>query len=894
MTKTNNLEKTGKSLAAKAALIMGTFGLFAGLNGAMAQCPTPTITPSGAIDLCTGGSVTLTAQAGVAYTWSNGATTQSIVVSNAGSYSVTVNDGAGCIETSLSVAVTKNTSAPGAVATLNGVTKACPGESINYSVNPPNRAAYYTWTLPAGATIAGQSVYTTYSTSVTIDYSAGFVASGAVQVYASNGCGNGGTLSKTITRNNPSTPASITGTTSTCENATYTFSTTAVSGITNYQWSAPAGSVITNQGANQVDITFPAGYIAGTVAVVNQNNCGSSAPRALNTRSVVSKPDDITGPISGLCGSTQTFSVPAVSGATSYTWTAPAGCSITAGQGTNNVSIFFNSNLNNGYVRVVANNNCGASGESKLRVDGEVTITGNPVDAEICDGTGTTFTVVSPGLGINYQWRKNGVNLSDNATYSGTNSATLTVSNALVTDAGAYDCIVSNNCSDPITSQAAALMVRTIPSAPGVVTGDAVACPGYAGIAYSIAPVAGADSYSWTGYNGASISGGQGSTSALVDFGASVTSGYTIDVRAVNMCGASDSSLAWVRRTISTPQFAIAPVSACAGTNGVSFEVLDVTGATSYNWLAPAGASINGGQGTKAASIDFGPGFVSGQVCVTAANLCGSTEPRCKNVVGIPGTPGAIGGQGTNVCNSTQVYAINSVYGANLYTWTVPAGATITSGQGTNSVTVDFGPTFVTGSIGVIAKNNCGDSPMRSRTIQAFPSKPTVMYGNAAACANSSGNVYSIDPLPGATSYQWTLPAGATITSGAGTNAITVSFAGTDGLISARGVNACGAGFAGSLRVTFGCRTQGVAATTAEIYPNPAKDRVIITHDKNVSGNVTIEVMDMTGRTLITSQVNVASDNNRSELDVTALTPGVYVIQIASAQGKSVNRFVKK
>ncbi|MBL7916265.1 MAG: T9SS type A sorting domain-containing protein [Bacteroidia bacterium] len=894
MTKTNNLEKVTRTLASKAVLMIGTFGLLASLNGVMAQCPVPTITPSGSVDLCTGGSVTLTASAGSAYNWSNGATTQSIVVSTAGNYVVTVDDGAGCIEASQAMAVSKYTSAPGAVSTLNGVTKACPGDAIANTINPAARAVTYTWTLPAGATINGQGVYTTSSTSVTIDYGAGFVANGNVTVYATNGCGNGISLSKTLSRNNPVTPVSITGTTATCENTTYTFSTPVVATINNYQWSAPLGSIITNNGSNQVDITFPAGYVSGAVQVVNQNNCGSSNARSLTTRSVLSKPDDISGPISGLCGSTQTFTIPAMAGATSYTWEAPVGCTITGGQGTTSCDIFFNSNLNNGYVKVAANNACGSSGQSKLRVDGEVTITADPVDAEICDGTGTTFTVVSPGLGISYQWRKNGVPLSDNATYSGTSTATLTVSNAIVADAGAYDCIVSNNCSDPITSGAAALLVKTIPAAPGVITGIDVACPGFVGQAFSIAPVAGADSYTWTGYNGASVSNGQGSSNVEIDFGASVTSGYNIDVRAVNACGISDSTKKWVRRTISVPLFTTLPVTACAGSTNVDFEVGQVGGADSYTWIAPANATITGGQGTKAVTIDFNGQFTSGDICVFATNICGSTEPRCEPIISIPDMPGAISGQTFNVCNSTQTYSINPVLGANLYTWSVPAGVTINSGQGTNSVNVTFDPSYVSGSIGVIAKNNCGDSPMKSRLIQAFPAKPAAVLGASTACANSHGNVYSVAAIPGATSYQWVVPVGATITSGASTNSIEVDFGTTDGIISARAVNACGAGFSTNLRVTFNCRTQGSSSVKAELYPNPAKDRVIISHDSNVSGKATIEVRDLTGRSMITKEVMIDQESGRSEIDVTELSSGIYLVEITSAQGKSVNRFVKK
>jgi len=70
--------------------------------------PAPVITPSySPINLCPGTVDTLDAGAGYAtYLWSNGATTQSIVVSAAGSYSVTVTYATGCSGTSAPVSVT--------------------------------------------------------------------------------------------------------------------------------------------------------------------------------------------------------------------------------------------------------------------------------------------------------------------------------------------------------------------------------------------------------------------------------------------------------------------------------------------------------------------------------------------------------------------------------------------------------------------------------------------------------------------------------------------------------------------------------------------------------------------------------------------------------------------
>jgi len=66
----------------------------------------PTIRPPGPVALFPGQSVTLTASPGVSWVWSpTGATTQSITVNTAGTYSVTVTDGNGCDATSTGVIV---------------------------------------------------------------------------------------------------------------------------------------------------------------------------------------------------------------------------------------------------------------------------------------------------------------------------------------------------------------------------------------------------------------------------------------------------------------------------------------------------------------------------------------------------------------------------------------------------------------------------------------------------------------------------------------------------------------------------------------------------------------------------------------------------------------------
>ena len=76
---------------------------------------------------------------------------------------------------------------------------------------------------------------------------------------------------------------------------------------------------------------------------------------------------------------------------------------------------------------------------------------------------------------------------------------------------------------------------------------------------------------------------------------------------------------------------------------------------------------------------------------------------------GAPATPGAITGATTVNGNQTGVsYSISAVAGAASYNWTVPSGASITGGQGSTSITVNFGTS--SGNVCVTASNSCGTS----------------------------------------------------------------------------------------------------------------------------------------------------------------------------------------
>ena len=169
-----------------------------------------------------------------------------------------------------------------------------------------------------------------------------------------------------------------------------------------------------------------------------------------------------------------------------------------------------------------------------------------------------------------------------------------------------------------------------------------------------------------------------------------------------------------------------------------------------------------------------------------------------------PNAPTEIFGDSV-VCENAAniVYSINPVIGATGYTWTAPPGAVISSGQGSTSVTIDFGNQ--SGVVSVTANDSCGSSPATTVaiTIESQLSAPASINGPAAVCEFETLVTYSADSVAGSISYLWNVPTGTTIISGQGTNNIVVNFGNTAGNISVQAVNSCGTSAATSIPVNL-------------------------------------------------------------------------------------------
>ena len=161
-----------------------------------------------------------------------------------------------------------------------------------------------------------------------------------------------------------------------------------------------------------------------------------------------------------------------------------------------------------------------------------------------------------------------------------------------------------------------------------------------------------------------------------------------------------------------------------------------------------------------------------------------------------PVAPGPISGP-VSVCKNQLgvAYSVPAVPGVLGYKWSVPANATIASGQGTNSITVNFGNYYTGGFIGVYDSTGCGNSPVALKNapvITAKPAKP-VITGPSTVCG--AGQVTYCATSTNATSFNWVVDQGLSILAGQGTSCITVSVPANyngNGKVKVRGVNCKG------------------------------------------------------------------------------------------------------
>ncbi len=76
------------------------------------------------------------------------------------------------------------------------------------------------------------------------------------------------------------------------------------------------------------------------------------------------------------------------------------------------------------------------------------------------------------------------------------------------------------------------------------------------------------------------------------------------------------------------------------------------------------------------------------------------------------------------------------------------------------------------------------------------------------------------------------------------------------------------------------------------IFPNPSTDIFIITFAKSINENITIEVLDITGKTIKT--ITVKPNTVSTQLDLQGMLQGIYIARISSHEGVVIKKLIKE
>jgi hypothetical protein len=534
-----------------------------------------------------------------------------------------------------------------------------------------------------------------------------------------------------------------------------------------------------------------------TISVRDVTLCVATTTVTISPSTGPSAPAAISGPVGACRNQTAVvFTAAPVTGATSYLWTLPSGA--TGSSTTNSISLAFSSTYNTGNLCVRAVNGCGQSAQTCVSV----------------------------------------------------------------------------------------LALLTVPSTPTAISGGNVNACSNTSKVYSITPVTNATSYLWTAPTNATITSGQGTTSVTVSFGSNFGSSGTIIVRAVNCKGNSGIRTLTVYNKPSIPGLISGTASPVCGGSTMTYSITAVNGATGYNWTVPSGATLNSGQGTTSISVTFPTVFTSGAVTVAATSACGSSSIRTLTVNSGLSAPASVTGQASNLCGGGSfTYTVPAVAGAISYNWTAPLGCSITANTGT-SVTISIPSDFVSGNLCYSVTHACGTSAVRCNTLTAVPGMPAVISGASTVCANSNGNIFSTTQ-EGTHTYTWTVPSNCTITSGQGTNTVSINWGPASGFIYVKANNACGSSvYPRSRSITpVACMQSNVTSegdnnTTSmidvdalkiDVYPNPNTGQFVVTSE--FDGDFVIH--DELGRTVQTFRLS--ADNYR-QMEINDLAAGMYFV----------------
>ncbi|MFZ4522400.1 MAG: T9SS type A sorting domain-containing protein [Bacteroidales bacterium] len=382
-------------------------------------------------------------------------------------------------------------------------------------------------------------------------------------------------------------------------------------------------------------------------------------------------------------------------------------------------------------------------------------VTISPDQNNICEGTPVVFTAIAVNGGTpSYQWQVNG-----NA--AGLNNATF---NYIPSNGDVVGVVMTSGLScvtgNPATSNIVGMQVNPVqPVSVTISASQTEVCQGTQ-VTFTAVPVnGGTPVFQWF-RNGLPVGLNLPAYSCIPEDGDLVYVEMSSSQTCISGSPATSNSVAMTVKPLVPLSVSISADKndVCQGT-AVTITATVMNGGNSvYQWYqngTPAGTGLP--------VYSFVPS--SGDqvyLVVTAGLACATGNPVSETLTMIvrsgAGNAGTITGS-SSVCAGTGGvgFSVAPVSNADSYSWSLPAGAEIVSGQSSNSITVNFSFGATSGDVTVQGLNACGTgvvSPIFQVAVNPVPVTPvvTIQWPNLES-SSAEGNQWY---------YQDTLIAGAT------------------------------------------------------------------------------------------------------------------------------------
>jgi hypothetical protein len=247
------------------------------------------------------------------------------------------------------------------------------------------------------------------------------------------------------------------------------------------------------------------------------------------------------------------------------------------------------------------------------------------------------------------------------------------------------------------------------------------------------------------------------------------------------------------------------------------------------------------------------------------------------------------------MCSSGNFILINAPLDLPI-TWEIVQGANLnngpTSGTGKSVSLTRAGSSSGQAKIRFTVQNLCSSNKIYEKSFWVGQPNSAGGISGSTYTYQYSNLVYSVNPLAGASTYNWQVP---NDWSGwSNSNAINVTVGSNSGYVSVTPQNSCGSGWTSSIYVTVNscqfCRT-------VDIWPNPADKYVsVITGFKGRGENApkmdleAYAIYDVQGKLLINTDRK--TQINPHAIEVSGLPKGLYFIHLVFEDETVVKRII--